>query len=212
MPILRAPRGAFSIPNKAMMKFRYSDQITVTCPANDSRGYFYFFRMNSLFDPNLTGAGHQPYYFDQLMPALYLSYMVYAVKVKANYIFSNNNVGSRVFTYLVPGKYDLSLSSDLPLNEWNAITERFEGTAFKLMSVENTRTTLKNFWKISKIKGKKLDQDDDAAIFGGNPTAVMQFGVGAGNVSGADALTNVNIYVRITYYAKLYNRAQPAQS
>ncbi len=37
-------------------------------------------RLNSLYDPNLTGAGHQPYGFDQLTP-LYKSYKVHTALV-----------------------------------------------------------------------------------------------------------------------------------
>lgn len=36
------------------------------------------FRLNSLYDPDLTGAGHQPYYFDQLT-GQYTGYRVYEV-------------------------------------------------------------------------------------------------------------------------------------
>lgn len=38
--------------------------------------YSYVFRLNSVFDPNLTGTGHQAYGFDQLS-ALYNRYRVY---------------------------------------------------------------------------------------------------------------------------------------
>lgn len=41
----------------------------------------YVFSFNSLFDPNLTGAGHQPAGFDQLM-AIYEQYLVYGVAYK----------------------------------------------------------------------------------------------------------------------------------
>lgn len=41
--------------------------------------YDYVFRLNSLFDPNLTGGGHQPKGFDQLV-TLYQRYRVYRAR------------------------------------------------------------------------------------------------------------------------------------
>jgi hypothetical protein len=51
------------------------------------------YRVNSLFDPNLTGIGHQPNYFDQLT-AVYGQYLVTAAKVSARIINENNSSGT----------------------------------------------------------------------------------------------------------------------
>ncbi len=50
------------------------------------------FRINSLFDPNLTGVGHQPNYFDQLT-AVYGQYVVLAARAEAR-ITNENNTGN----------------------------------------------------------------------------------------------------------------------
>lgn len=54
----------------------------------------YSFSCNSLFDPNQTGGGHQPMYYDQFT-ALYTKYTVFASKIKATFLTTsttNNNV------------------------------------------------------------------------------------------------------------------------
>ena len=47
-------------------------------------------RLNSLFDPNLSGLGHQPRGFDQLM-AVYEKYTVVAAKITVCYV-SNTHI------------------------------------------------------------------------------------------------------------------------
>lgn len=53
------------MPNRARATLRYCEQVSlnpgVGSPAN------YYFRANDCYDPNLTGTGHQPKGFDQLM-------------------------------------------------------------------------------------------------------------------------------------------------
>jgi hypothetical protein len=41
------------------------------------------FRLNSVFDPDITGSGHQPRWFDQYS-ALYASYVVVASKIEVS--------------------------------------------------------------------------------------------------------------------------------
>lgn len=57
------------IPNRYICKMKYAESITT-----NASGQFQF-RLNSLFDPNSTGVGHQPYGFDNLA-LLYNRYRV----------------------------------------------------------------------------------------------------------------------------------------
>lgn len=49
----------------------------------------YVFSANGLFDPNITGAGHQPNGFDQLM-AIYAEYTVLNASIKVNFVNSDS--------------------------------------------------------------------------------------------------------------------------
>lgn len=51
------------VKNSEIAKLRYVEQINIAQSSGDE---VYNFRANSLFDPNLTGTGHQPMGFDQL--------------------------------------------------------------------------------------------------------------------------------------------------
>lgn len=67
-------------------KMRYNEQITIT-PVTGLVGS-YIFRTNSLTDPNLTGVGHQPRGYDQLM-SLYDHYTVIGAKITARFFISS---------------------------------------------------------------------------------------------------------------------------
>ncbi len=65
------PIGGFG--NKRMVKLRYSDLKEFDVPVGGST--FNIYRANSVFDPDETGAGHQPLGFDQWM----LAYQTFTV-------------------------------------------------------------------------------------------------------------------------------------
>lgn len=91
----RAPNGFSAIakvgkfiPPTFMVKLRYVEQITLDpgvggIPAN------YFFRANSLYDPNYSGAGHQYYGYDQVVALGYRKYIVMGSKINVKSICPN---------------------------------------------------------------------------------------------------------------------------
>ena len=54
------PRGIFGFPDEFITTIRYVDVYTLTSASNGIAKQY--MRMNSLFDPDQTGTGHQPYY------------------------------------------------------------------------------------------------------------------------------------------------------
>lgn len=79
-------------------KLKYSDTLTLSL----ANSYQYVFNLNSIWDPNRTGTGHQPFGFDQLA-ALYNCYRVIACK----YIINGYSAG-------VPVRYGCIVSNDVP--------------------------------------------------------------------------------------------------
>ena len=73
--------GSFApFPPTYNCKMHYVETVTLTTDTAGVFGAGTTFRLNSLYDPNLTGTGHQPYGYDQ-MAALYKRYIVSGVKV-----------------------------------------------------------------------------------------------------------------------------------
>lgn len=70
--------------NSITTKFRYSEYITINPPLGGLAGV-HVFSANGLFDPDITGIGHQPSGFDQVM-ALFDHYCVLRSSIKVQCI------------------------------------------------------------------------------------------------------------------------------
>lgn len=73
----------YGFPDKISTKLQYSDVVQLQASAGTPG--LWQFRMNSLFDPDFTGTGHQPKWFDQLA-AVYFRYRVKGAKITAKFI------------------------------------------------------------------------------------------------------------------------------
>lgn len=65
-------------PMKMNIRHKYRETVPITCTAGAMGSYF--FSCNSLYDPNKTGTGHQPMYYDQVA-AVYSYYVVTGSKI-----------------------------------------------------------------------------------------------------------------------------------
>lgn len=82
-----------SFPKAMTMPMTYVEEVVLTCTSGGYANYQY--KVTSLYDPNSTGGGHQPYLFDTLMQ-LYNVYIVYGVKVKLTLSAVTPNVPTKV--------------------------------------------------------------------------------------------------------------------
>lgn len=69
------------------MRHKYFDTVTMI-PGTTSSLEQYTFGLNNLYDPNVTGAGHQPYGFDQ-MCTFFKHYCVVGAKITVNFMLSS---------------------------------------------------------------------------------------------------------------------------
>lgn len=76
--LLRSP-----IPLKMVTKFRYQENISLDPPSSVADTYV--FSANGLYDPNITGVGHQPRGFDQFLGVLYDHYVVLGSKITCKF-------------------------------------------------------------------------------------------------------------------------------
>ncbi len=67
--------GVVPFPLRYDAKLTYGVNVTLTTAGSSNLGVMYRFRLNSLYDPDVTGTGHQPYQYDQLSP-IYRQYLV----------------------------------------------------------------------------------------------------------------------------------------
>lgn len=72
-----------------MLKFKHTYQETVQLTTTAVLGSYHF-SANGMYDPNISGTGHQPYYFDQMTP-LYNHYHVIGSRIKVKIIPASSN-------------------------------------------------------------------------------------------------------------------------
>lgn len=172
-------------------------------------------RLNSLYDPNLTGTGHQPYGFDQLCSntGFYRSYLVHAARVK---ILACSIGGSAEVA--VCWKYDVSEGfAAITGLTVDAATEAPMIGVGLLGASGNDRTFVKDMRiDMHRLFGVTKQQYANelttyGAAYGANPTAAAFLHLAIGSYT-ATAGENASVQVLIEYDVEFFSSTQLAQS
>lgn len=170
-------------------KLVYSDYRPLTCVASQVE---YVYRLNSLFDPDQSGVGGQPDGFDQLK-ALYGRYRVMAVDVEVQAVGQSAN----------------GLITCAPTDTPGGFTSAEEVAGLRYAKTAAFSSTQVGRLKTRYHIGKLLGYSDDAMLGNSNVEAAItaspsfqQYLVIA--VEGGSSATQVqNVWVRLTYYARM---------
>lgn len=175
-----------------MMPLKYSENVSMNCSNGATNTYL--FRLNSLYDPNRSGNGHQPYTFDQIM-GLYDVYVVTGCKVTV--VFSTE--AGIMMNVAIHGNKDTLT----PTN----IQELYElkGTVFGQVSSLVRPIVLQKYYSIDELWGSSRSEitSDDAfqGTSSANPTAQGTLHISAQPAILTDASTRtVNMTVTLKYY------------
>lgn len=140
----------------------YSAQIT---PASIPV-YEYLFNLNSLFDPDRTGTGHQPLGFDQIK-TLYNRYRVYKVHYQIHWLTTTTDP---VMIIAVPTNESPGIGSLETALETYSEQHSKAGNVYTPCYVRGTVD-------LAKLNGKTLQQytDDDTtqAVIGSSPSELL---------------------------------------
>lgn len=200
MTMVRSP--GFS--DQCFVKLKYSQDIHIYDGASASK--YYTFRGNSLYDPDLSGVGHQPLYFDQYA-LIYSKYRVLGAKITLRAI----NGQSSVAQYLV-------LESGTEQNISNNLTrllEQSRGAIAKLVPASSQGPTyIKKYCSTRKACGltkSQMSDQDYAADTNASPTQLWYFNL---VVTSIDSLSPCDLYmmVSLVYYVQFYDRMLMNQS
>jgi len=162
-------RTDFGFPDLLRTKLHYCDVVQLSASAG-SPGLWQF-RMNSLFDPDFTGTGHQPQWFDQLS-AVYSRYRVLGAKITAKFVPGTVNATEAADTgpYIVG--ITTKIGSTFAASTYAAILE--DGNSVNSIVVDkqggNNLRVLTNTY--SPMRDTGLDPYDDTlgALVSANPT------------------------------------------
>lgn len=149
------------LPAKVMVKHRYVDTIVLSATTGAPSAYFW--SANGMYDPDITGTGHQPLYFDQYS-ALYNHYTVIGAKVTFRVV----SAASSYSPMRVVAVVDDDASN--PSNQVDAIAEQTQGTNVRIFPSNSTDIvhvlTLK--WSAKKVFGGSILGNDKLQ---GSPSA-----------------------------------------
>lgn len=172
-------------------------------------------RLNSLFDPDLTGVGHQPYGYDQ-MAALYNVYKVTRVQVELTFTAMTVNTGyGCACGLMIQTPYDtsLALAANLPAT----VDERPNSQVIYLPGTGLQREVYQD-WELHTLCGMTraaFDADPTvSALVGVTPAVVPLLLIAIADQSGALGVGGVVVTcaTRFTYHVKWTDRVTVAQS
>lgn len=177
------------LPAGMRIKMKYTDQINLS---SGVVGYVeHIFRAFSIFDPDLTGVGHQPLGHDE-MSALYERYRVLGSTARVDFVVpeapETHSLPTTCVLNLVETASALNstdLMVEMPISRWKTSVVSANPTTTLRLGYTST-------WQMKGDAGAATDGDYSAA-FGSNPTIDAYYHIAAGQ----DGNSSVDCYARI---------------
>lgn len=135
-------RGLRPFASRYITKMKYSETFTL----NLGNSYTQIMNLNSLFDPNSTGVGHQPYGFDQLA-TIYNRYRV----ISTNYVVNAYNNSSAIRYAVLP------CNSLPPINNVSEVCEN-PRAKFRVQIPGGSTTCIKGKAYLPALMGRTKQQ------------------------------------------------------
>lgn len=161
----RVNRSLSAFPQGRVVRHHYADAITMPAAAGGGLTQYYTIRLNSTFDPDFTGTGHQPMFRDE-MAAKYSHYTVLEAKVRITIDPTYTKTKSN-HTYAVVGDSTPDADSISFLETYG------RNGLVRLASNQNVPTIMRRKYNIAKLLGtteKALLADDTSKVaVGSNP-------------------------------------------
>lgn len=190
------------IPQRFITKMKYSEQIST-----DASGQYYM-NLNSIFDPNRTGAGHQPYGFDTLA-TLYNRYRVISCGYRIQVNWSGNVTACQpVLAAALPSNEPLTFLSAAEAREnprAKYITQTFGGEAQTLRGKVYIPSL------VGRNKAQYMADDRYQALTTGSPQelAILNIITASG---GLDTPNSCTLQILMEYTVEFFDIKNLAQS
>lgn len=190
------------LPSRYITKHKYS----TTFSLNGLNNYQYLFNLNSLYDPDRTGIGHQVYAFDSLS-TLYSRYRVIRTSYVINGIQSDSP-GTNIRLCAQPSNdiilySNISAMCEAPRSKF--IVQGAQGSPLK---------TLKGFSHIPSLMGRRTPEymadDRYSAAVNASPAEFAILNIMANNLS--DTGSNVTACITMEFLVEWFDIAQQPQS
>jgi len=196
----RQPLVAAGFQHRKIVKLRYSDYATLS---SDNTGVqTYAFSVNSLYDPNRTGTGHQPMFYDTYA-GIYNHYRVLGSKITCKWTNTTVQTGSIV---------GVRIDDDANTFTGDAIDRMIElnDSKYQIVVGQNAPKTVTMKWSAKKF-GVKND-DSWTAQVGANPADEQFFVIYAAPALRSATLGTVVCNVLIEYIVEFFELITQPQS
>lgn len=189
------------IPHRFICQMKYAEAVTVSTPGMST----YRWRLNSLYDPNYSGGGHQPYGFPQLCgpqgTGLYNRYRV----LGCSYVLTATSDTANIAFAALPSNEIAPPISNVSEARENPMCR------YATFNPGGTMRMLKGYVDIAKLMGRPKQQyladDNYQAVYNNNPAEVAQLGVfGAGLNDDPTYNANITYNILLTYTVELFDR------
>jgi len=191
-------RALQPIPQRYICNMKYSDVATLSA----LNGYNYRFNLNSIFDPNRTGVGFQPYGHDTLQ-TLYNRYRV----IKTSYVITAYSSATAIRVAALPANEEVapaSLSDAVTHPRSKFIIQYPGGNTNKLQGSIHLPSL------VGRSKSQYMADDRYQATFGTSPNELAVLNIYGGSLS--DVGADIQITVQMTFTVEVFDVKNLAQS
>lgn len=210
-PMYGRVKNIAGLSEEVYLPMVYSQLYSFQCGTLGVFGTEQVWNLNSTFDIDLTGTGHQPYLRDQYA-ALYAKYKVLAVKI--NITCSDPSADGLVVAFqLSPPAGTVALAGQTP----TTVGERPDTDLKYINNTGAQRVVFNRYRSIQSLSGlTKLQFGADLSQYCANvnsdPAAIPKLRVAAADLNAPVGQAVVKLVFRFTQYVKWYDRVVQAQS
>lgn len=173
-------------PQKLKTRLKYRETVELSAASGSMATYL--FRANSIFDPNLTGTGHQPLFHDQLA-ALYSYYTVMWSKITVRWM--HDSTGNTAITCALSENEDSTVT---PTNVDGVIEQGLAKSCTLGPAYDSTKELSTYYSYRQRFGGKDIDNTDNRAFFGANPSDAHFFQL---NTQPVDRASSLSVFAEV---------------
>jgi len=168
-------------------------------PTTDGFGALATFRANSIYDPELSGVGHQPSYHD-ILAAVYERYSVVSSSLSVQFWSPTSSSSGQCMVYacIRPNSGDVPTTG----NTYATLMEQ-GGIRFKPLGARdggNDITRARVTYSPRRLyKKSPYDEDDLQALYGANPNTSPTFAIGVVPILSSDDIGAVRYVVTMKF-------------
>ena len=187
-------RQSIGFPDSEWATIRYSDEIAISSGGTYGQ---YTYRGNSCFDPDETGIGHQPMYYDQYA-AVYSKYKVKYSRIRVT--AANYNAAASAVVVVIPSSEIITVTS-YPLAMEQPYAKRTE--MLPVSTRAGVQTSVKNGISTERILGLSPSQfagEEYSALTGATPASVWYWNLAAFDIAATSVRLTVDIEIKVLFY------------